>query len=64
MTDSIEEIRLRVAAFDRVIGGVENDLDAAARILEDARIERLKLAQKLERLMLEEAVEFPGVIYG
>lgn len=60
MNQSIEEIQNRIRGFDVEIRKTEILIDGAARILEEVRAERKTLRQRVERMRLEDAVEYPS----
>lgn len=58
----IARLRRRVRNFDREIAFTENLMDAGARTLESARRERERIVERIDRLILQDALDYPSVI--
>ena len=58
----IEREIARLRALNLEIEATENLLDKVAAGLSEARHERMRLTDKIARLVLEDAVAFPSVV--
>lgn len=59
MTQTMDDARERLRGLNAAIHRTEMLIDEAAQILEEFRIERKNLTERVERMQMEDAVEYP-----